>query len=108
VRYKAAQGDLVWLGHERKGRMPALIVSNNDANRFLDPMAMVCPITSTDRGYPTRVKLDDRTKLSGFVMCEQMRAIDLGARNAEFIEELPSDLLNEVIDIIFGIVEIAD
>ncbi|MCL2785836.1 MAG: type II toxin-antitoxin system PemK/MazF family toxin, partial [Methanomassiliicoccaceae archaeon] len=82
-------------GHEQKGRRPAPIVSNNDANRFLDPMAMVCPITSTDRRYPTRVKLSG-TKISGFIMCEQMRAVDLSSRNAEFGEELPSDLMHEV------------
>jgi len=111
VRYKAAQGDLIWLdfdpqtGHEQKGRRPALIVSNNDANRFLNPMAMVCPVTSTDRGYPTRVKLNG-TKLSGFIMCEQMRAVDLGARNAEFAEKLPSDLMHEVADILYGMIEI--
>ena len=114
IKYKAVQGDLIWLdfdprtGHEQKERRPALVVSNNDAGRFLDPMTVVCPVTSTDRGYPTRVKLDGRTKLSGFVMCEQMRAIDLKARNAEFIEKLPSDLMHEVADIICGIIEITD
>jgi len=111
VKYKAAQGDLIWLdfdpqtGHEQRGRRPALIVSNNDANRFLAPMAMVCPVTSTDRGYPTRVKLSG-TKIGGFIMCEQMRAVDLSARNAEFGERLPSDLMHEVADIIYGIIEI--
>jgi len=89
-----------------RGRRPALIVSNNDANRFLDPMAMVCPVTSTDRGYPTRVGSDDRTKLNGFIMCEQMRAFDLSARNAEFAERLPSDIMHEVTNIIYGIIEI--
>jgi len=114
VRYKASQGDLIWLdfdpqtGHEQKGRRPALIVSNNDANRFLDPMAMVCPVTSKDRGYLTRVRLDDRTILRGFIMCEQMRAIDLMARNAEFIEKLPLDLIREAADIIYGIIEIVE
>jgi len=111
VRYKATQGDLIWLdlnpqaGHEQRGRRPALIVSNDDANCFLDPMAMVCPVTSADRGYPTRVKLD-RTELSGFIMCEQMRSIDLSARNAEFAEKLPPDLMCEVVDILYGMIEI--
>lgn len=112
MSYKASQGDLIWLdfdpqtGHEQRGRRPALIVSNNDANRFLDPMAMVCPVTSTDKGYPTRVKLDGRTKFSGSIMCEQMRAFDLRAGNAEFIEKLPYDLMHEVADILYGMIEI--
>jgi mRNA interferase MazF len=68
-------------------------------------MAMVCPITSTDRGYPTRVKLNG-TELTGFVMCEQMRSIDLSARNAEFAEKLPPDLMCEVADILYSMIEI--
>jgi mRNA interferase MazF len=114
VRYKAVQGDLIWLdfdpqtGYEQRGRRPALIVSNNDANRFLDPMAIVCPVTSIDKRYPTRIKLDDRTKLNGFIMCEQMRAFDLIAGNAEFIEKLPSDLMHEVVDIVYSMIEITD
>ena len=112
MTYKAIQGDLVWMdfdpqtGHEQRGRRPALIVSNDNANRFLDPMALVCPLTSTDKGYPTRVKLSGTGKLSGFIMCEQMRAVDLRARNAELIEKLPYDLMHEVADILYGIIEI--
>jgi len=66
---------------------------------------LVCPVTSTDRGYPTRVKLNG-TKLSGFIMCEQMRAVDLSARNAEFAEKIPRDLMHEVADILYGLIEI--
>ena len=108
--YKADQGDIIWLdfdpqtGHEQKGRRPALVVSNNEANSFLDPMAMVCPITSTDRGYPTRVRLDG-TRLTGFVVCEQMRSVDLNARNAEFVEKIPLYLMWEVADILYSMIE---
>jgi len=111
VSYKATQGNLIWLdfdpqtGHEQGGRRPALVVSNNVANRITHPVAVVCPITSTERRYPTRVKLDG-TKLTGFVMCEQMRALDLSARNAEFAEAIPADLMHEVADILYGIIEI--
>jgi len=111
VTYKACQGDLIWLnfdpqkGHEQRGRRPALVVSNNDANSFLDPMAVVCPITSTVRRYPTRVKLDG-TELTGFVMCEQMRSLDISVRNAEFVEKIPLCLMCEVADVLYSMFEI--
>jgi mRNA interferase MazF len=45
------QGDLIWLdfdlqlGHEQKGRRPALVVSNETFNNFSN-LAIVCPITN--------------------------------------------------------------
>ena len=35
-----------------------------------------------------------------------MRAFDLSARNAEFVEKMPADIMFEVIDIIHGMIEI--
>jgi len=37
-----------------------------------------------------------------------MRAVDSRSRNAEFIEKLPSDLMHEVADLVYGIIEIVD
>jgi hypothetical protein len=36
------------------------------------------------------------------VLCDQARILDLAARRAEYIEQLPTDILFEVIDIIYG------
>ena len=105
------QGDIIYLdfdpqsGHEQRGRRPAVVVSNNVFNRFHN-MRMVCPITNTDRGIPFHVKLDDRTRATGVILCDQARTLDLAARNASYSESLPPDLLAEVVDIIIGSVEI--
>jgi mRNA interferase MazF len=112
VKYGAKQGDIIWLdfdpqpGHEQKGRRPALVVSNDTFNRKLAKYgAMVCPITNTDKGIPIHVKLDDRTKTKGIIMCDQAKILDLRKRNAEFIESVPDDIIFEAVDIIIGFVE---
>lgn len=108
--YIPEQGDIVLLefdpqkGHEQKGNRPALIVSNNTYNKFTN-MAMVCPITKTNRQFPLHIELDNRTKTCGVIMCEQVKALDVYARNITFFEKAPKDIINEAVDIIIGSVE---
>jgi len=110
MSYVPEQGDIVFLefdpqtGHEQKGRRLAFVVSNNTFNQFTK-MAIVCPITNTDRGFPLHVPLDKRTKTTGVVMCEQVKSLDISARNAIFLEKVPADILEEVIDIFVSFVE---
>jgi mRNA interferase MazF len=107
MEYIPEQGDLVYLqfdpqsGHEQKGTRPALIVSNNTYNKFTR-LAMVCPITNTDKNFPLHIKLDKRTNTTGVIMCEQVKALDVQARRISFIEKIPKDIMEEVIDIIIG------
>ena len=110
MRYIPEQGDIVFLefdpqaGHEQKGKRPALVASNNTYNQFTN-IAMVCPITNTDKNFPLHVKLDERTKTTGVIMCEQVKALDIQARNVSFYEKAPEDILEEVVDILIGFVE---
>jgi mRNA interferase MazF len=105
------QGHIIWLdfdpqaGHEQKGRRPALVISNETFNTFSN-LAIVCPITNTNKNYPFHIKLDERTRTTGVILCDQTRTLDINARNFEFIELLPADILFEVLDIIFGFIEI--
>jgi len=104
------QGSIVWLdfdpqiGHEQKGRRPALIISNNTFNNF-SKMAIVCPITKTNKNHPFHVKLNEKTKTTGVILCDQSRTLDIKARKYEFIENIPEEILLEVIDIIYGFIE---
>ena len=104
------QGDIIWLdfdpqtGYEQKGRRPALIISNKTFNNF-SSLAIVCPITNTNKNHPFHVKLDKRTKTKGVVLSDQPRTLDIKARNYEFIERIPDDILFEIIDIISGFIE---
>lgn len=108
--YIPEQGDIITLefepqiGHEQKGKRPALVVSNNTFNTFTK-MAMVCPITNTNKGFPLHVPLDERTETTGVVMCEQAKILDVSARNVAFREKASTELLEEVVDILTGFIE---
>lgn len=112
MAYVPEQGDIITLefdpqaGHEQKGRRPALVVSNNTFNSFTK-IAMVCPITNTNRNFPLHVSLDERTKTTGFIMCEQVKSLDINARNALYNEKAPTDIMEEVLDILIGFIEVS-
>lgn len=108
--YNPEQGDIILLefdpqaGHEQNGRRPAIVVSNNTFNDFTR-IAMVCPITNTNKGFPLHVPLDNRTTTTGVIMCEQVKALDIYARNASFKEKAPEDIIEEVVDMLSGFIE---
>jgi len=108
------QGDIIMLnfnpqtGHEQSGRRPALVISNSDFFRITKTAAMVCPVTRTDKCLPFHISLDERTQTRGVVLCDQAKIIDIQARDFEFIEKAPSDIVYEVIDIVKSFIEKID
>lgn len=104
-KYVPSKGDLIALsfnpqsGHEQKGRRPALVVSNTLFNQKAG-LAIVCPITRTDRKYPFHVKISEASALNGFVMVDQVKSVDYNSRKAKFIEKASTELLNEVLAIL--------
>jgi mRNA interferase MazF len=113
MAYIPEQGDIIYIefnpqaGHEQKGKRPALVVSNFTYNRFTK-LAMVCPITNTNREFPLHLPLDERTKTTGVIMCEQVKSLDIYARDASYYEKAPTDIIEEALDIIFGFIEIEE
>lgn len=105
------QGDIIKLnfnpqmGYEQAGYRPALVISNNIFNLKTN-LTIVCPITNTNNKFPLHIQLDDRTKTTGVILCEHIKSVDLSKRTYKFIEKLPEDLLQDVIDIIFSEIEI--
>ena len=92
------------VGHEQKGRRPALVVSNNSFNHYSN-LVIVCPITNTDRGNPFHVKLDCRTKTTGVILTDHIKALDVYTRKYKYIEKLPNDILFNVLNLVGGFVE---
>ena len=105
------QGDIIKVnfnpqaGHEQTGYRPALVVSNNFFNQKTN-LAIVCPITNTNNRFPLHLPLDDRTATTGVILCEHLKSLDLRARSYHIVEQLPKDLLQKAIDMIFAEVEI--
>jgi mRNA interferase MazF len=88
------------LGHEQKGKRPALVISNDDYFRFTNGLVIALPITSTSsHGYPLHVPLDAKTKTQGEIMVEQPKTIDTKARKIVHLEVLPKDILTKVLSI---------
>ena len=106
----ASQGDIIKLnldptvGHEQSGYRPVLVISNTSFSKISN-MTIVCPITNTERGSPVHVALEGLIT-TGYVMCDQVRAIDIRAREYKIIESVDDDTLWNVCDIVFGSIDI--
>jgi mRNA interferase MazF len=104
-RYVPRKGDFITLsfdpqaGHEQRGRRPALVVSNDLFNRHTG-LAIVCPITNTDRGFPFHLPVPLTSSLTGFVMVEQVKSVDFAMRRARLVERAPAELVEDVVDLI--------
>jgi mRNA interferase MazF len=103
--YTPKQGDIIAItfdpqsGHEQKGRRPAYVVSKDLFNRNTG-LAIVCPITNTDRGFPFHIPIPKDLKLTGFIRVEQVKSADFLARRAKRIEHGNDELLTEVLSIL--------
>lgn len=100
--YIPERGDVVWIdfdpqrGHEQARKRPAVILSPKPYNAK-SGLAILCPITSSVKGYPFEVALLNE-KICGVILSDQVRSIDWRARRATFIEKLRPKILAEVIE----------
>lgn len=103
--YIPKQGDFIAVsfdlqaGHEQKGRRPALVVSKGLFNARTG-LALVCPITNTDRQFPFHIPIPPGAPVTGFVMVEQVKSLDFHSRNAKRIGRATAPLLEEVLSIL--------
>lgn len=87
--YLPKSGDLIWTdfdptkGREQAGRRPALVVS---ATAFTENtgLAIVCPITSRVRPFPTSVVLPAGLPVAGEILVSHIRSIDTQARPIQY------------------------
>lgn len=91
-------------GHEQAGYRPAVVISNEIFNEKAK-LSIVCPITNTNNHFPLHISLDERTKTTGVILCEHIKALDLNSRTYQEIEELPNDILKQVINVVYSEIE---
>jgi len=83
--YMPDSGDLIWTdfdptrGREQAGRWPALVVSSAEFTENTG-FAVVCPITSRVRPFPTSVMLPPGLPVAGEILTSHIRSIDTQAR----------------------------
>lgn len=88
-RYRPDAGDLIWTefeptrGREQAGRRPALVVSSANFTNNTG-LAVVCPITSRVRPFPTSVVLPPGLPVAGEVLTSHIRSIDTEARPVRY------------------------
>ncbi len=109
MKYIPEKGDFIILsfnpqsGHEQQGRRPALVISNTSFNKKMG-LAIVCPITNTNRNMPFHIPVDS-DKLTGFIMSEQVKSIDYKTRDAQFVVPAKTKVINNVLGIIDSVLQ---
>jgi mRNA interferase MazF len=94
-------GDVLWidfgepLGREQGGRRPALVLTSQGYN-VSSSILLVCPITRTDRDWPFKVTLPALGLVTGFVLVDQIKAIDPTRRAFRRGGAVTEQTLNEV------------
>jgi mRNA interferase MazF len=88
--YLPNTGDLIWTdfdpgrGREQAGRRPALVVSPAAFTENTG-LAVVCPITSRVRPFPTSVVLPPGLPIAGEILISHIRSIDTRARPIRYV-----------------------
>ena len=88
------------VGREQQGMRPVLVISPNDFNR-VNRMPMIVPITSggafaRNAGFAVPLA-GTGTRTTGFVLCNQLRSLDLAARNGRRVESVSGEIQEDVL-----------
>lgn len=103
VSYVPDRGDIVLLnfnpqtGREQKGKRPALTISSK-IYHVKSGLALFCPITSEEKGYPFEVKIPLTTHVHGVILTDQIKSLDWNIRKAKYLDRLPSATLKKVFE----------
>jgi len=95
------RGSLVWLqfspqaGSEQAGRRPGIVLTTAAYHRR-SRLAIVCPITSQEKGWPMEVELPPGLPVAGVILVDHVRSIDREARKMEVVGMAPSEVLDEI------------
>jgi mRNA interferase MazF len=97
-----SRGDVVWLefspqaGSEQAGHRPALVISPRSYNAKVG-LALFCPLTTSIKGYPFEVALPDGAKAEGVVLADQIKCLDWRACRATRFDQVPVEVMAEVL-----------
>ncbi len=97
------RGSVVWAefsptqGREQAGRRPALVVASRGYLEVATALAIVLPVTTTDRGWPNHVALRGATGLDrpSWAMTEQPRTV-ARERVSQAVGVVDDDTLRDV------------
>lgn len=82
-------------GHEQAGSRPALVLSRKTFNEPAG-LAILCSITSRQKGYPFEVALPSDAVAYGVILVDHVKSLDWQARQVRFRGRIPDSVLAEV------------
>ncbi len=100
--YIPKKGDIVYVnfnpqsGREQAGLRPALVMTSIKYNGIVG-LALFCPITSQQKGYPFEVQLPKNLKTKGVILSDHVRSIDWNARHVRYVENVGETCVAEVL-----------
>lgn len=106
--YVPDRGEIVWLdftpqaGREQAGRRPALVLTTRSYNQRTH-LAIMCPITSHEKGYPFEVVLPMDAHIRGVILVDHLKSLDWKQRKAERAGRVSYHVLQEVLDRMAGL-----
>ena len=104
-KYVPKQKDIVFLdftptkGHEQDSYRPAIVISNRTFNNNTK-MAILCPITTNNKKFPTHYLLKKTKKIKGSVLCEHIRSIDYETRHLKYVDTVDDDEFDRIMYLI--------
>ena len=99
------RGDLVYVnfnpqaGHEQAGKRPGIVLSPKRFNQ-LTGFAVLCPITRQQKGYPFEVELPSGLAVEGVILTDQVKSLDLRARQLQIVGRAPNEVVSDCLDLI--------
>ncbi|MGC5616819.1 type II toxin-antitoxin system PemK/MazF family toxin [Georgenia sp. Z1491] len=112
-RVDLSPGDVWWasprptIGRKQGGRRPVLVVAGHEYLATVTTLALVVPLTSSDRGWPNHVEVRGHVDLprTSFAMTEQVRVVSrdrlaapLGRVSPRCLVEVRSWLVDHLTD----------
>ena len=102
------RGDLVWIdfsphsGREQAGRRPALVLSPEQYNDKVG-LAVMCPVTSKEKGYPFEVRLPPACPIQGVILADHVKNMDWRARRTSSAGRAQEAVIDEVLGKLNGL-----
>ena len=84
------------LGHEQAGFRLAVVLSPEYYNKA-SGLCLICPITTSIKGYPFEVTLEGAKKTSGVALADQVRSIDWQARKIKIVDRISTTSLATIL-----------
>lgn len=82
--------------YEQAGRRPALVISPEAYNSKVG-LALVRPIIKQVKGSPFEVAIPPGFGVEGVILADQLKSLDWRACRAEYLGQVPPEVLDEVV-----------